>query len=97
MQNLWRKHKIGFSLFQSSHRDLESLDMNWVYCVLCKEGLVAQNQQMLKTEFQVYKACQIVAWSIKAKTSFFFFDKEDLERVKTKWELLWVGEKKMLI
>jgi hypothetical protein len=35
--------------------------MNLVYCVSCKEGLVAQNQQMLKTVFQVYKACQIVA------------------------------------
>ncbi len=61
MQNVWRKHRTGFSLFQSSHRDLESPDMNLVYCVSCKEGLVAQNQQMLKTVFQVYKACQIVA------------------------------------
>jgi hypothetical protein len=58
--------------------------MNWVYCVLCKEGLVAQNQQMLKTVFQVYKACQIVARSIKGENIKFFFDKEDLERVKTK-------------
>jgi len=73
MQNVWRKHKIGFSLFQSSHRDLESLDMNWVYCVLCKEGLVAQNQQMLKQCFKFTKHVKLWLDQLKAKTSNFFW------------------------
>ncbi len=84
MQNVWRKHKTCFLLFHSSHRDMESPDMNKVYYALCKEGLVAQNQQMLKTMFQVYKACQIMAQSIKGQNIKIFFDKEDLERLKTK-------------
>ncbi len=73
-----------FFTLSEYHRDLESPDMNWVYCVLCKEGLVGQNQQMLKTVFQAYKACQIVARSIKGQNINFSFDKEDLERLKTK-------------